>query len=563
MRSVTLTIVKLLFLLCLATNAASQSREAKPAPPTASITGHVMLGEQPASGVTVALSQRRLSNNQNTPLTKAVTDSEGRFHLTNIAAGVYLVTPLAPGFLLPNEGSPFEEGKSVTVEEGETVEDVNFSIKRGGVITGRVTDENHEPIIETRVNLMKIDGRGQVQPFYVRNQFMNSTDDRGVYRIYGLPAGRYKISVGEHPDGGTIMMGMGNARYRRTFHPDVTDESKAEIIELSDGGEATSVDVSVNSKMKTYMATGRIVQAATGKPLVNVPYGYGAVNIRSPGEEPSMGASAWNGNRTSSKGEFRVEGMVPGRYNIFIVKEAGTELYSEPAVFEVKDGNVSGIEVKVRLGASISGVVLMEGPTNPALTSAFSQMRIMTQITPRAMDNYGSMPKISPDGTFRIGGLRAGKAYISADSSSSDKKITLSRVEHNGAEVKDGIEIKDGDQITGVRLVFTYGTAVLRGQVKIENGTLPEGVRFYVSVRRIKGDERPAQGISGEVDGRGRFMIDEMPAGEYELMLQPRFPVPPANRALLRPIKQTVTVTEGAQVQVVFVVDLGEKDKQQ
>jgi 5-hydroxyisourate hydrolase-like protein (transthyretin family) len=563
MRSVILTTVSLLVLLCFAANLSGQSRDAKPASPTASsITGQVLLDGQPAAGVTVAVSQRRIDGNQNMPLTKSVTDGDGRFQVTNLAAGVYQVAPLAPGFLVPNEGNFFQEGKSVTLDAGETVDEVNFSIKRGGVITGRVTNENNEPVIETRVSLMKIGEQGQAQYINVRHPFMHTTDDRGMYRFYGLPAGRYKVSVGEsaYPHSSRITQGTANALYHRTFYPDVTDESKAEIVEVTDGGEATNVDVSVNSKMKTYTVSGRIVEASTGKPVMNIQYGYSVVIGQ--GEGQYLSATALDSNRTNAKGEFRVEGMLPGRYAVYMIKEEGMELYDEPAVFEVKDGNLSGLEVKARLGASISGVATLEGKYNPALASAFLQMRLWTQITPRALDGgFWNPPKISPDGTFRINGLRAGKARIYASGNQSDKKISLLRVEHNEVEVTDGIPIKAGEQITGVRLVFAYGTAVIRGQVKVENGELPEGGKWMVAVRRIGGNDPNSQRFA-EVDGRGRFMMDEMIAGQYELTLQPGFTTPPGNRPLL-PIKQTVSVTDGAVLQVVFVVDRGEQKEGQ
>jgi hypothetical protein len=561
MRFLTLTTVSLFLSLCFGTNAFSQSRETKP---TGSISGQVMLGDQPASGVTVGLTKGRQPTPVNTPLTQAVTDSEGRFHLTNIAAGVYNIAPLAPGFIVPNERSPFGEGRSVTVDEGEAVDGIKFSIKRGGVITGRITDENREPLVEIRVTLMTINERGQAQPFYVRNPFMSSTDDRGVYRIYGLPAGRYKISVGEVLNSHALTIGRANSPYQRTFHPDVMDESKAEIIELSEGGEAINVDISVNSKIKTYTVTGRVIHATTGKPISNVPYAYGTVVNSGPGGESYIGGSGFNGNRTNSRGEFRLEGVMPGRYAAFIVKEEGMELYAEPTVFEVKDANVGSVEVKAQSGQSISGVAVLEGATNASLMSALSQVYIFPQISPGALEpGFRNPSRISADGRFRISGLRAGKVRFNINNIPGNKQFTLLRVEQNGIEVKDGIAIKEGEEVTDVRLVFAYGSARIRGQVKMENGELPEGLGFMVMVGRI-GAETSFQGRPVEVDGRGRFIIEELAAGEYELTLQPRYYQPPApGTRPMRPVKKTVTITDGAEIQVNFTVDTGEKKEQQ
>src|SRR5207244_12335072 len=67
------------------------------------------------------------------------------------------------------------------------------------VITGRVTDAENKPVVEERVSLQSVDENGAPSRFGVfssPNDQMYQTDDRGIYRIYGLPAGRYKVSVG-------------------------------------------------------------------------------------------------------------------------------------------------------------------------------------------------------------------------------------------------------------------------------------------------------------------------------------------------------------------------------
>lgn len=162
MRSGTLILVSLFLLLWLTPKAYGQSRETRPAPATGSVSGRVMLGEEPAAGVTVALTPKRTATSPTTlPIIQAVTDSEGRFRVSSVAAGAYMVAALAPGFVIPDEVISFSEGKSITVDEGESVDDVNFLIKRGAVITGSITDENRAPVVEIRVNLLRLAEQGR------------------------------------------------------------------------------------------------------------------------------------------------------------------------------------------------------------------------------------------------------------------------------------------------------------------------------------------------------------------------------------------------------------------
>lgn len=544
-----------LFILWAASIAFSQStsQESKPA---GSVSGRVLLGEQPASGVSVALTQRRVPGLINSPLIQAVTDAQGYFHLTNVAAGTYMIAPLAPGFNIPSENSLLEE-RSITIDEGEAIEDVNFVIKRGGVITGRITNENHEPLIETRVTLFVITERGRAQIYPIFQPFMNSTDDRGVYRFYGLPAGRYKISVGELSEESTILSSRQKSPYQRTFYPDAMDEAKAEIIEVSEGGETTNIDISVSSKIKTYAVTGRITYAVTGKPVSNISYGYSTVSNQGQGGEISMGISGYTSNRTNSRGEFRIEGIGPGRYALYLTKSQSGELYAEPVVFEVKDADVNNLEMKAKSGISLSGVAVLEGTTNPEVLHALSQVYLSVQISPSAPDGYGKGLQVSSNGAFRFSGLRPGKAQITGYSLPGSKKLRLMRVEQNGVEVKDGIDMKEGEQITNVRVVFAYGTARIRGQIKIENGEVPADSRFMVMLKRIEGTG-PGSATLAQVDERRRFMAENLVAGEYEVTVQPGYYQPASGTRLVQ-TKKTVTVTDGAETQVDFIFDLGEK----
>src|SRR4029077_19984491 len=85
---------------------------------------------------------------------------------------------------------------------------------------------------------------------------------------------------------------------------------------------------------------------------------------------------------------------------------------------------------------------------------------------------------IASDGSFHLGGLPSGMAIFSLNEQLKGFKIT--RVEREGIVQSRGVEIKEGEQVTGVRVIVSYGKATLRGVVVLENGPLPAGgVGFF------------------------------------------------------------------------------------
>jgi hypothetical protein len=121
---------------------------------------------------------------------------------------------------------------------------------------------------------------------------------------------------------------------------------------------------------------------------------------------------------------------------------------------------------------------------------------------------------VGPDGGFLITGVRPGTLRIEANTET--KGLSLARVEVGGAEPREGINITEGAQVSGVRVVLFYGSATLRGQLNFPSGAEPpKGARMVVIVRRVgSGDSRWTRGA--EADARGRFQIEGIPAGEYE-----------------------------------------------
>ena len=153
-----------------------------------SISGTVTLGGKPAKGVPVVVWVNINGPGQKPPFSTATTDEEGRYLISGLPAGKYSVAPYQPANSLP-ERTMFDLGsKSVTLNDNESASAIDFNLAAGSVITGRVVGPDGRPLIEQRITLESLENK-QTFGGLMGNE-MYRTDDRGIYRIYGLPAGR-------------------------------------------------------------------------------------------------------------------------------------------------------------------------------------------------------------------------------------------------------------------------------------------------------------------------------------------------------------------------------------
>ena len=529
---------------------------------TATVAGRVLLKGEPASGVSVGLQPQPQSPSgapyvpDRSKYLRSKTDNEGRFRFTNLAAGQYRILALAPGFVTSND-SPYASGKTLNLADGENVENVELTIKRGAVITGRVTDPSGAPVIEKEVRVMKMDERGNFTriPSIGGGYDFFRTDDRGIYRVHSLPAGKYKVSFGYSPQEYSPLE-MSGVYYPRTFHPDATDEKQAKIIELSEGSEATDIDIKLSEKKRTYEVAGRVIEAETGQPVTGVRIGYGI-----PNQSGAITGMVSVMTMTDAQGEFILQGVLPGKYVAFADTrfDQQSDFYSDQTSFEINDGDVIGVEIKAHRGGSISGVAVVEGTNDPAILSQLSRinLNLIYRGSGALMNNRSARP--AANGVFSFNGLRPGKADIRAFTPPEGLKQV--RLEHNGAPVTDGFDLQPGERVTNVRVVFGYGTAVVRGQVKLTGGALPEGVTLALRVKILSGS---GSEFFIPVDARGQFVLKNLAPGEYELKVFANSPNrSPEMVQLLELINKSthrVTVGSGGETQTELVVDLSRKE---
>jgi hypothetical protein len=522
----------------------------KASKPTGSISGRVTYKEKGLSGIGVT-SRRTNQSNPFDTLPRATTDQEGNYKISNLDPGTYEVRTILSAYVISDNDTG--AGRPVIVMEGEIIEEINFSMIKGGVITGRITDADGGPVIQQQVRFFwaePADTRvvGQSSRPRVNYPVSNSvTDDRGIYRIFGLRAGRYQVSTGRSETTiGPPSSPPGRITYKEVFYPDATEQAKAAVLEVNEGSETTNIDIVVGRPLQTYSASGRIVDGERGEPVPGMRYGVQRILTaldRTEGVNSILS--------TNNAGDFVVEGLIPGKYSVFTFTNRNSEFRTDGTTFDIVDSDVTGITIRLIKGGSISGVVVVESDDKRA-TAKLSQLELMAFVQRSSgvgvgMGGSSSRSTINPDGSFRVAGLAGGTAMfsLSATTQGAMKGLTVTRVEREGV-VQRGIEIKDGEHVTGVRVIVTYGDAVLRGIVNIENGPLPTGARIMVRLAK-PGDQQPFL-RPPMVDDRGRFVAESLPPGTYELVVSVFVPgVKPQP-----PVKQQVTLQNGVMTEVII-----------
>ena len=507
---------------------------------TASVSGKVTVKNKSVAGIVVVATDTNDGRGPQQPRYRDTTDGEGNYRISRIPAGNYFVFPVSPGLV--------EKGqlkRMLTIAAGESIRDFDFALVAGGVITGRITNVDGQPLIEEHVDVMPLD----IPLQFTQQDFGNRTDDRGIYRAFGLRPGKYRVSVGQQARG---LPGFAPKQiYSQTFYPSVTEISKAKVIEVTEGSETKDVDIVAAAAISTFTVSGRITDG-TGKPVPAVPLGVHQ-------SDENSSSSSTGGVVTNSNGEFKLEDVIPGKYLVFIAPMENSDVRADPVAFEVIDQDLTGLEIKTKKGASLSGTVILEGAYEKPVADMFKGLRVFAWFEGASPD-YDSgfrAVQLGADGSFKLIGLAAGNAHLdfTYSNESNGRQFEIAQIEQNGV-VQPSISIKDGEQIGGVRMVVRQLklTGAIRGQVKIENGELPPNARIVVWVNFADPARAPRASFpTPEVDARGSFLLERLPAASYELRA---VVFEPGKRVSRDEPKQVITVTDNSVTEVTLTVKL-------
>jgi hypothetical protein len=179
---------------------------------TAIVHGGVVQGtvQEYASGYALSRTVVRLvpvprPDNVNLKQMQLRTAGAGQFVFFNVPDGYYFLISTRDGYFPGAYGQRRPNGQGIPIMVNKDSDlFAQLRMRRKGALTGRVLDENNvgiegAPVIAYRARL----------PLRVAGEA--TSDDRGVYRIHGLEAGRYWVRTGSHTldDGSGILPTFG------------------------------------------------------------------------------------------------------------------------------------------------------------------------------------------------------------------------------------------------------------------------------------------------------------------------------------------------------------------
>ena len=414
-----------------------------------SITGQITINGEPAAGLEVALLQPYHYMLENA-VANGRTDKSGRYRLSGIPSGYYWLKVVAPGYVNPNPTGWDEEegpGKNVSIADGESVEDADLDLILGGVISGRLLDVDGNPVVREPVELTFVDKFGHLETLDLPGEDLFLTDPQGAYRIYGIPPGRYLVSVGVdvantgatghipgsfHP---TVQVDDDHY-FEQTFYPGVRSRADATAIDIAAGSAVRDVNLTVGKSIPAYSVTGRVIDCESRKPIDHcyIQLGYTYSQCGGYGSSYVMGGPS----DTDSNGNFRVEGLLPGRFFVSAQFEGETEFYCTPVEFIIKDADRTGIAIKANRGLTLSGSVTVEGAKIDDVAAKLAQLQLC--VTAKRPDDIGHDSRasfVNSDGSFAIRGLPPGSVQLHLGFDEGSRYFSITRIEHDGKTLSD------------------------------------------------------------------------------------------------------------------------------
>ena len=446
--------------------------------PGGSITGRVLGDDgQPLANIAVNVWSRSAITRGNT----TSTDENGQFRVNNLDPGAYNVAVFHPSYVMepdptaePNQRPFYRIGDTVTIR-----------MMRGGVVTGTVTGTSGEPVSGVRVRAIRVRNREGSRLSVLVWTRERQTDDRGVYRLYGLEPGSYIIMVGGSTPG--FMLSAYDSDVP-TYFPSSTQDTAAEVM-VQSGQEVAGVDIRYRGE-PGHIISGVISGGA------DVSFNQRPISIELSHAGSNMIVAGAPVFPLNDKYSFSFDGVADGDYNLSAMRYGGPNedaFGSLPLRVTVRGADVTGVNLTLVPLGSISGRLNIEVAREAERKSDCASQRgalpeevvvvarrdEQNLLKDQPRSRLFSSAEISPDtkGDFTLRNLSEGRYRINVRLPVEDwyvRSVSLPAApiatSSRGAPAKQaddaarsGLMLKSGQRFARLTITVADGAASLRG----------------------------------------------------------------------------------------------------
>jgi Carboxypeptidase regulatory-like domain len=471
-------------------------------------TTNLFTGE-PLRKVNVHLSQISTQRGAKPQSYGGLSDAQGYFRFEGVSAGVFSLRGDRPGFLMTNYGAkgPNQAGTTITLQPGQEMTDLNLGLLPQAVISGRVLDEDGDPVSGIQVQGMKqtwFRGKSRSMPMGSA-----STNDIGEYRLGPLFPGKYTVSA--QPMGANMgdseapaIPGAPELHQVRTFFPESLTEDTAAQVVVAAGQTASGTEIHLQ-RIRTFHVRGKIA-GVTGRPETE----RLQVNLM-PREQSGMMFGMVGGQQVlKSDSSFDISGVAPGAYyfNVSSFKSGPISTVAHQPV-DVSGSDINDLVVAMSPMGTLRGRISIEGD-GPAKPEFHPQIFLTSEEAMMA----APMAKFAEDGTFSIENIGPGKYYpqiSGAPNGAYLRSVRLGQQEILGKDL-DFSNAGSGE----LEIVFRYGVAQLTGTIQMpQDANKPSAPDFMVVL--VPGSlNADGSGMRlGQADQTGTFTMKNITPGRY------------------------------------------------
>ena len=442
--------------------------------------------------------------------TTTTTDREGKFEMSGLKPVNYRVSVFLQGYA-PVLGDP-DDPRAGIYRVRDTV---TITLTKGGVITGTVTNQAGEPVVAVNVRALMLNSDDTLA--YNLLGSADQTDDRGVYRIYGLPEGTYVVWAGggaeaNYPTGDPYNSDV------PTYAPASTRDTAREIM-VRAGAETNNVDIQYRGD------SGHVISGTINGPQGDRLAEVGVFLVSASGPQWEMKAI-----KDPNGQGFMIDGVDDGSYHIVAIsfRFAGELMLSPPREIKVRGADVTGVELTIEPLSFVSGRIVLEETKAPGCTD--KQRPVFTETVMSAQSSgvspmLGSLRFLWPtatgdeQGNISLKNLPSGRYYFSAQHFARDWYLKSMLLTTAGKPLDAGrswTTLKPGERLNGLTVTLAQGAASLRGQIALSEGeTLGEKLHVYLVPAEKEAAEDPLRFYGMAVAADGKVALDQVAPGRY------------------------------------------------